>query len=107
MLINITSTELQLAMALLPSWILFGLLGFCLLGLLLRHTTPHHRLRKHCAFFFLRRPRLCRLRPLDGYRRIPHSVCVCEEDLRCYQSRLMGCGFVLGRFWNGIGDNST
>lgn len=93
-----SSTELQLALALFPAGQLFGFLGLRLLGLLLRHPTPHHRLRKHCALLLVRRPRLCRLRPLDGYRRFPHSVCFREEDLRCHQSRLMGGNFVSRAF---------
>jgi transmembrane 9 superfamily protein 2/4 len=76
MLTKICSTELQLALALLPPWILLGFLGLCLLGLLLRHPTPHHRLRKHRALLLVRGSRLRRLRSSDGHRRFLDGVCV-------------------------------
>ena len=90
--------ELQLALALLPARLLFGLLGLRLLGLLLRHPTPHHRLRKHGPLLLVRWPRVRRLRSSDGHRRFPHSVCVREEDLRRHQSRLMDRNFVSRAF---------
>jgi hypothetical protein len=90
--------ELQLALALLPARLLFGLLGLRLLGLLLRHPTPHHRLRKYGPLLLVRRSRLRRLRSSDGHRRFPHSVCVREEDLRRHQSRLMDRNFVSRAF---------
>ena len=93
-----TSAELQLAVALLPARLIVRLLGLRLHSVLLRHTTPHHRLRKHGLILLIRGSRLRRLRSSNGHRRFPHSVCVREKDLRRHQSRLIDRNFVSWAF---------
>jgi len=81
-------TELQLAMALLPSRLILRLLGLRVHSLLLRHPASHHRVRQHGALLLLCRSRVRCLWSTNGHRRLFDGVCFREEDLRRYQSRL-------------------
>ena len=105
-----TSAELQLAVALLPARLIVRLLGLRLHSVLLRHTTPHHRLRQHSTLLLLRRSCMRRLRSTNGHCRLLDRIRFCEENLRRYQSRLRKSGVLqLFGVWGNKsqGQNST